>query len=207
MKVYLDDEPMELDTPSLRDAFSSAVELAGTRGRVIVDVLIDGTPVPGDLIADPPDEPMAGDELRFTSAEPQAMVRETLMDAVDALDQVCGQQRSAGDLVMAGRVEAVPEALEQILGIWQAVVLAVQRSTELLGLDLDSLEFGGLPVRDQIKAMGGHLSEMIRAVDQRDWSALGDALSFDLCEQAERWQGMLGELARQVYPTDGSGAG
>ncbi len=205
MKVYLDDEPMELDAPSLRTAFGSAVELANGRGRVIVDVLIDGTPIPGDLIADPSDEPMAGEELRFTSAEPRAMVRETLLDAVEALDQVIEHQREAADLVMAGKIDSVRASLEPVVGIWQAVVLAIQRGAELLDLELDALRVEGEPLSVRIAGLSERLGEVIRAVDRSDWSALADTLAYDMGDQAIAWQTMLQELAQSIYPANSDG--
>lgn len=201
MKVYLDNEPMELDSSSLRAAFGSAVELANGRGRVIVDVLIDGAPVPGDMIADPPDEPMAGDELRFTSAEPRAMVRETLLDAVEALDQVVVHQQEVAELVMAGKIEAVRASLESVVGIWQAVVLAIQRGSELLEIELDAMRVEGEPLSVRISGLSERLGEVIRAVDRQDWSALADTLAFDMCEQAGAWQTMLRDLAQSIYLT------
>lgn len=200
MQVYLDGEQILSGRGTLRDIVESAITRAHDRGRVIIEVEADGSPVPGELLADPPDEPLEAGEIRFTSAEPRLMVRETLLQAVDALDHVERWQREAGGQISAGRLAEARESLEPALTTWRHVMLAIERSGTLLGIDVESVAAasGGRTVAEAVSELSDHLRELRRALEDQDVSMIADLLEDELNEQAHRWRNMLRALAEHV---------
>lgn len=200
MRVYLDNEPISVERPTLRSAFGAAIESASGRGRVIIEVLADGNPVAGELLADPPDEPIDGEELRFTSVEPWSMVHEIMHEAAEALDVACEHQRRASERILDGELDDAREHVELAISIWQQVVLALQRSGELLELDVERLEVGepAQSIGERVRGLAGLLQELSRGAEGGDWSGLSDLLAFDLQEQAGIWKEALFSLARAL---------
>lgn len=200
MKVFLDEQQIEVKRPSLRAAMSTAIGLANGAGRVVIEVYADGEPLPSHLLDEPSDEPLHYDELRFTSAIPSVMVQQILLDAADALDRVREDQESAASQIQEGRLSDARRSLEQVVSLWQLVVLAVQRGGALLDRDLTAIKAGDppTPIADRIGTLRTDLESLAAALGDEDWSALSDALEDDMGVQVEDWQDALKIMADEV---------
>jgi len=200
LTAFLDGQPLELSRPTLLGAFERAVERAESAGRIVVEVQGDGSPLPEKMLAEPPDSDSGYSEVRFVSAEPRAMVRSILHDASDALDQLGDDQRQASEDIHAGRLDEARSGLERVTAVWQAVVMGVQHSAQLLDLDLNGVRVGDPPASfaDHVGQLEGRLRELIAMLTNEDWSALADALEDEFVELAERWVGLLRALAERV---------
>ena len=204
MDVYLDQQQLALERPTLRAAFDEAIRLSGEAGRVIVEIHADGEPLSAELLSNPPDEMLDAAELRFLTAEPRMMVREILMQAADALDQAQGDQQSAAEQIHKGDLDTARRLLEQSVSLWQMVLLAVQRGGELIEVDLLELEAVGAdgagagPVRDRVGKLGEDLTEIMRALENEDWSTLSDMLEDEMSSQCGLWRDTLRGIATTV---------
>ncbi|MFG0325749.1 MAG: hypothetical protein ACF8SC_00570 [Phycisphaerales bacterium JB037] len=200
MQAFLDDVALDLERPTMLAAFQAAIESASESGRVIVEASGDGAPLPDEYLGEPPDDSAGFAELRFISAEPIAMVRSVLGDAIEALDQAAADQQAAAEFIQSGKLEAGREALERVTALWQAVLVAVQRGAQLINLDLMEVSLGEppTPLIDEIEMLGGALRGLIEQFTNEDWSAVADTLEIDLAELADRWKGLLGELSARL---------
>lgn len=204
MRAFLDDKPLTFDRKTFAGALRAAVAAAEGRGRVIVDVLLDGTTVGDEVLSDPPDVAM-GDELRLVSAEPKALVRVTLTEAADALARGAAAQTRAAELIQAGRVKDAFAPLGEVVQTWHNVHEAVSRGTDLLNMNIDgervALE-GGRSVRvsEAAAELARCLEELKRSLSLEDWPALSDVLAFDLADQARVWRAVLVHLAERLRP-------
>jgi len=204
MDVYLDQQRITIERPTLRAAFDEAIRLSGEAGRVIVEIHADGEPLSGELLSNPPDEMLEAAELRFLTAEPRMMVREILMQAADALDQAQGDQQTAAEQIHKGDLDTARRLLEQAVSLWQMVLLAVQRGGELIEVDLLELEAvgpdgaGAGPVRNRVGKLGEDLTEIMRALENEDWSTLSDMLEDEMSSQCGLWRDTLRGLATTV---------
>ncbi len=200
MQVFLDNEPLSVTRPTLKSAFGAAIELAQGRGRVIVEVVADGKPVDGPLLADPPDDPLDGGELRFTSVEPWSMVYEIMHESAEALESASEHQRRASEHILDGKLDEAREDIEVAMGIWQQVVMAIQRSGQLLEIDIESLRFGEPPIAlgERVKGLANHLTTLTQGAQNEDWSSMSDLLAYELEEEAENWREIVVSLAKAV---------
>jgi hypothetical protein len=197
MNVYLDGELFSFVGPR---TFAAALRAAGAEaerhGRVLVEVQIDGAPALETLIDDPPEEPV-GEEVRMVSVEPRALVRVTLMDAVDALDAARERQGRSAELIQTGKIEEALAPLSEAIQTWQTVRDAVEKSAAMLGMTLGDLSTGA-DERDMEALIGdlaGRLAEIRRSLAGEDWSALADVLAYDMGEQTDHWKTALTSAA------------
>src|SRR2546422_888714 len=92
MRVTLDQMMCDVKAESVEDAIAAAANLAQQRGRMIVEVLVDGELWTGDSAALAVASTVASD-IQLTSADPIALVCETFDQASAALPEVIVQWR------------------------------------------------------------------------------------------------------------------
>jgi hypothetical protein len=213
MQVLLDGNPLATSGPSLADALTAGAADAQSRGRIIVEVKADGIALSDEKLGNPSSDASLIKELRMLSAEPRALVRHTLLEAVGALDNARAEQTKAAELIQSGDPETAMSTLQVAMVTWQAVRDVVTRSADVLGLNLDTLELPGVEEGLNFKTattdLLGHLKQMRAALDQQDWSALSDIVGYDLDAQVGVWKGLLVALSQHVssLPPAASGAG
>ncbi len=192
MRVYLDGRALAVSDATLGAAIDAA--LTGAGERMIVEALADGSAVPAADLEAPPDRAPYAEELRFRSADRGSMARVTLFEAADALEHVRRLQSQAAEQVRSGRVEEGMKILGEALEGWASVRSAVEM---MLGTGLIRAEgtgegaegAAGLYAR-VMERLAASLREVKRSIAEADWSALGDAVAYDLDEHAEaagRW--------------------
>jgi hypothetical protein len=202
MQVLLDGHPLAVSPPSLAEALAAAVADAEKRGRIIVEVKADGQTLSDEKLGNPSREPSTIQELRLLSAEPRAMVRHTLLDAVTALENAREHQSKSADQIQSGQPDEALQTLQVAVLTWQAVRDIVSRSAAVLELDLDTLDLPGVEegvnFKTATKDLLGHLTQMRAALDSQDWSALSDIVGYDLDAQVGVWKGLLVALSQHV---------
>jgi hypothetical protein len=203
MRLYLDGDPIQVETPGLATALREGAARAEQRGRIVVEATLDGRALSDEQLEHPSDDPGAGDEVRLLSAEPKSLVRITLLDAADALEDAKVRQAQCARQLQTGDMEGAMQTLSDAITVWQAVRDVVSRSADLLQLPLDGMTFPGPdadspPVGQLVASLTANLEELKRSVNAEDWSALADVLAYDLDEQADRWRGLMHNLAEHV---------
>ncbi len=197
MKVFLDERPLEGGGGSLTAALRAGARAAVSSGRIIVEARLDGrTLLPEELSGESDGSAAAAEgELRLTSTDTGALVRVTLFEAADSLGRLVIEQGATADLVRSGRLGEAHERLTGISGVWQAVRDALAGAIEALGGESALRRMGSPP---DTAGLVLALNELSRGVRAQDWSAVGDVLGYDLCEQAAGWQSSLRALAEGV---------
>lgn len=197
MKVYLDGRPLAVSAPvTMGAALRAATAEAGRRGRVVVEVEVDGSPAAESLLEDPPEEAV-GAEVKMVSVEPRSLVRVTLMDAAEALEAARERQGRCAELIQIGKLDEALAPLSEAIQTWQTVRDAVEKSAQMLGMELRDLgtqaEERGL--EELTALLADRLNEVRRSLSGEDWSALADVLAYDMGEQADRWKAALNAAA------------
>lgn len=210
-RVFLDQEIVPIERPTLGAALRAVRAEAERRGRVVIEAKVDGRTVADADLERPPETDLGDAEVRFVSADPIALVRTTLADVADALDGARGDQTAAADLIQTGKIDEGLKRLGQALGVWESVRLSVTHSVALLGLDAESLALGpgggDSRLADRVQSLAGRLGEVKRAVMAQDWSGLSDALAFEMDEQASTWSAMLRDLSETIARSGGPRGG
>ncbi len=196
MRVLLDDTTLLETAGSLGEALDAGRDAAQRHGRIIVEVLCDGEPAsPEDLSdADALARPALAQEVTLVSAEPRELVATTFDDAAAALKDLRDTQRDLAEKIHKGSVTEATAALGEVLEVWSAARQALEQGSEMASIDLTNDD----TVADMAAGLTERLREVVRAVEQRDWSSLADELEYDLSEQAERWAGKFTELSSSL---------
>ncbi|MGP1310002.1 MAG: hypothetical protein ACTS27_07390, partial [Phycisphaerales bacterium] len=135
--------------------------------------------------------PAPAGEVSLVSAEPRELVATTFADAASALVDLRESQRGLAEKIHQGNPSEATAALGEIFEVWEAARQALEQGAEMVSIDLSTDD----AFADLIAGLTERLREVVRAVEQRDWSALADELEYDLVEQAERWSAKFTELA------------
>lgn len=202
MEITLDGAVLRVDGSTLGAALKSAADAAAASGRIVVDIRADGERLPNEFLENP-DRPLGGVRvLAFTSADPRSLVVQTFEEAANTLQALVGVQQVVAEHIQAGRLEEAMDPLREVLESWQAVNQVVSQGAALVAVPLDDLrvqEFTGeITFQAASTELLGVLRSLRDAMDSEDWSAVADAVGYDLDAQAGRWERMLRALARRI---------
>jgi hypothetical protein len=195
MRVLLDDMPCDVNATTVGEALDAAAALAEQRGRLIVDVAVDGTSwTESDLASS--NISVAGAEIvRFTSAAPKELVRQTFADAADALTDADALQRETAHLLQADQRVVSLDKLNEAISIWLQVQEAIVKGSQLVGLKLDETALPR-PIGESIRLLNTQLEAVHTALAQEDVIALADTLLYEFPEVVEEWRCILAVLQR-----------
>ncbi len=208
MRLLLDNQEITIDRPTLAAAIAAGVAQAESQGRIIVEAMLDGTQLDDESLGNPSDETLDSGEVRPVSAEPRSLVRVTLLDAADALDEASKSQSLCAEAIQTGQVKDALEQLSDALGIWDTVRDVVVKSAKLLDIELDRIkdpgaeDEQGATINELTTVLSKHLQEVKRCLAVQDWAALADVLGYDLADQVEPWKRLLQMMADTIQLKD-----
>ena len=204
MRVLLDDQTVTIEEPTFAAAIAAGRRAAERRGRVLVEVSVDGRPAPESWLEDPAGEGREAAEVRLVSAEPVSLVQVTLLEVADALENVRAQQHRAAEWIQEDRLDQALGPLATVVATWTSVQQAVSNGAALLGLDLATVETAsGLRLSEMIEDLTGRLREVKAALQGQDWTAAADVLGYEMDERAVAWGEALRRLASAVGAANG----
>ncbi len=198
MQVLLDDIPCNVQARTVGEAIEGGADLARDRGRLIVDVTVDGSNLSEADLASAQHQSRTAQVVRLTSADPVELVRQTLGDACEALTEAAELQREAAQLLQSDQHTVSMDKLTEAITIWLCVQEAVIKSAQLIGLDLDAAGSGDQGLPDAIRRLKERLEAVHRALQDRDEISLADTLLYEFPQVIEQWQRLLGELQGRV---------
>lgn len=188
MQVYLDGQLIDDAGTTLGRAIDSA--RARAAGRMIVQATADGTPVPACDLDEPPSRSPYAAAVEFASADPRALLNQTLNDAADLLAEVRDRQAAASALLQSGKVEEAVLAVGTVLECWSTVRDALTLVVRAAPAECyDGVEREELSAAVESLARG--LGEIKRSMSMEDWASLSDLLGWDMPECAERLRSWL----------------
>jgi hypothetical protein len=201
MQVFLDEQPVVLASPPLTiaAALHAARCSAESRGRVVVEVAVDGRTLDGLALAAPPDTASPTAELRCRSADPRALVAASFRDAAEGLLDAITDQDAAADAIARGRFDLAMPRLTAAVAAWTTARQVLDQGAALLAIDLNiltvALDGAETPVARAVAGLAAALTELRRCLTAQDWCGLGDVLAYDLCDQGEVWRRTFTALA------------
>lgn len=203
MRVLVDDNPCDVAATSVGEAIAVGAAIAENRGRLIVEVVVDGEAWSGERLGS--DDGAGADEVRLTTADPIELVAQTFEDASTALMQADRLQQSAADLVRGDDLPAAMAQLGEAVEIWRSVQQAVVMGTELAGIDLEhgrisqaAAACAGSSFSEIIETLNSQLRGVRDALTARDTAALSDSLLYELPAVVQQWRALLDDLTHQV---------
>lgn len=205
MRVFLDNAPLEVERPTIAGALHAGCRAAEAAHRIVVEATLDGQPLPGDDLLNPPDRDLGDSEVRLITAEPRSLVSTTLLDVADLLPGAQAEQRAAADAIHGGKLQDALTHLGDALRAWDQLRQVVENGARLLDLSLSELRLGPADkagqtptVSTRAGALSAQLAEVKRSIQAGDWTGLADVLAYELDGQVEAWRGVLTDLAAKV---------
>ncbi len=197
MRILLDETETSLDARSIAEALSHAAEEAARRGRMIVEVEVDGVRWSEEDLASADAVQRAAAELRLTSIHPAELLRETFVQAGAAVDEADAMQRESAEQLQAGKVGEAMANLSTALALWGSVQTALSRGLELKVLT-HSGSGGPIDLDGAVAALDAQLRSVRDAIGAQDLVALGDCLLYEFPPVSARFAAMLRALAARA---------
>ncbi|MHC5004656.1 MAG: hypothetical protein ACYTJ0_16200 [Planctomycetota bacterium] len=201
MRVLVDDSDCGTRSGSVADAVAQIAEELRERGRIIVEVDLDGRRCAGAELDELLDGDGAGPDpavVRLTTADPADQVGDALAAATRELGTAGRLQQEAAELIEAGDASSGMQRLGQALEIWGNVQQIVTLGVELVALPLDAATVDGMSGRELVAGLDSRLREVVDALRRRDPVGLSDTLLYDMPEITQRWRDLLAELQRMI---------
>ncbi len=205
MQLWIDNTQLDA-SDSLEAAFEIARKHAEDAGRLIIDIQADGQPIADALLEEPPSDSAGINELRLTTTDFNAFLIETISTAKEALEGTRQEQNEAADQIRTGEFEPAVESLKSVLEGWHAVRDVVGQSAALAGFEIDELRVTDAKGTEHtgnecVAQLPVALGEIRNCLGKQDWSSLGDALEYDLDDQATLWDGLLDAMIARIQAT------
>ncbi|MEQ8843332.1 MAG: hypothetical protein RIB58_00640 [Phycisphaerales bacterium] len=207
MKATLDGTDLELTGVTLSAALEAGAQHARDAGRIVIEVLVDGQPLEGEALDAAGGQPMPDATVEMTSADPAALVRVTLFDAADAMEDSRQEHVACAEMIHRGDVAEAMASLGQLMATWQAVREAVVQSGTALGRPLASYSTQH-SLEARTDALAKQLETLRKAVADDDLSVAADVLEEDLSAEAGMWADALRQIAEAMkLEADGASGG
>lgn len=198
MHILLDESPCDIQATSIGEAITAAAEIAEGNGRMIVDVIVDGTPFTQDDLRTESAVSGGADEIHLTSADATELAVRVLADARESLDGLETMQRAAAEFTQAGQRDEAARILHEAFSQWDAVKQAVEMSSHVLGVNLNDL-----PEADAaIRPLGEQLRTILSALEGADPVGLADTMLYDMPATVQAWRTLTTVLLDRAAPTE-----
>ena len=194
--VLLDGNPLDCPDATLASAIDAGREAAGS--RLIVEVRVDGSVVDPDHTT--PELAALRDVQRveMLSAHPEALVKCTILDAADALEEIATVQADAAGLLQTGETERAMGLLRKSLDVWGGVAQTIDLIGQLGLTRADSPAAAALAAGSAHPQLNACLLAVRTALEAQDHAALADTLAYDLRDLARQWTDDLRLLAGEI---------
>jgi hypothetical protein len=184
MRVYLDGRPLEGAGETLSSALRAATDAAP--GRLLIAVRADGAPVPDADLQTPPGTAPYAATLEFTSDDAPTVVRSALLDTARTLERLKPMQAEAAARVQQGQIHESFGSIGAVLREWGRVREAAMLVSRASASGVYDAGAAREDLDGVVRDLAARLQEIKRAIEQEDWSSLGDSLAYDMDEQADR---------------------
>ena len=198
MRVFVDEQPVQVPRPTLAAAMEAGRSAAAARQRVIVEAKLDGVTLPDADLDQPSESPLGDADVRFVTAEPRALVRLSFLDTREALEAVTQTQGAAATDLQSGRMSEGLKRIGHALEVWDAVRRVAHEGPALLGVGGDAVIVDGRTLASRASDLAGCLGQVKGALSAQDWSFLADLMEGELTDAARAWRAVLADLAEQT---------
>ena len=173
------------------EAIAAAATLAQTRGRLIIDVIVDGLRWSERQLDSAEHKDTTAETIEFITAEPKELVLQTFEDAADALSDADALQKEAAELLQSDQSIVCMDKLAEALSIWLTVQQAIVKGSQVVELQLDNISVKKIPITESIARLNENLQLLRSALQQDDQVAVADALLYEFPDIINEWRTIL----------------
>ena len=198
MRILLDESETTLAASTVGDALRQAAALADERGRMIVEIEVDGIRWSEEDLSTPETTQRGAGELKLLTAHPAELLCETFDQSAYAVAEIEEIQREAAKHFQGGRTKDGLNQLLESLALWGAVQTGLARGLNIGVLSQPVLEARGIDVDGPVKVLESKLRELREAIIAQDFTALSDCLMYEFPAVAQSVAALLRSLAREA---------
>jgi hypothetical protein len=204
MRILLDDTETNLNASTISDGLRQAATLAETRGRMIVEVEVDGIRWSEDDLTTSEGSSRAAGELKLLSANPAELVRDTFSECARAVAGLDELQRDCAKLLQASRTKEGLDGLLEALAVWGAVQTGLSRGLGLGVLSAEDVAARGIDFDGAVKALDARLRSLRDAMASQDITALCDCLNYEFPPVVKTFVELLDALSQEAAAAAGT---
>jgi hypothetical protein len=177
MTVMVDQQPLATEPLGLKTVGQVLSHLQKDN-RLVVHVLIDGQEPDLDRIAAVCSKPLMGHTLFIETAQPKQLALEVLGEVEKQLDEAERLKNDAVQLLQSNQQTKAMEKLAGCFSTWQHAQESIQKTAQLLRVDLARVTVAEKPLTNLLQAFAGQLQQIKSALENRDFVTLGDILTY-----------------------------
>jgi len=193
MSVVVDDCPLQVDVLGLKTV-GQVLHHITRDNRLVVQVLIDGQAPDLSRLSTIKQSSVEGKTIFIETAEPRRMAAEVLAEVAAHLDQADSLKSESAKLLQQGNHSKAMEKLGGCFTIWQHAQESVQKTAQLLRLDLSTLRVEARSLTEVLDDFRLQLKQIKQALENRDFVTLSDMLVYETTETSSQWRAALATL-------------
>jgi hypothetical protein len=190
MSVTVDQEMLPAEAMGLKTVGQILTHLQ-REDRLVVSLLIDGEQPDLSEIHGIRKALVTGKTVYIETARPNEMALEVLGDVQEQLEQAEKFKTDAADLLQQNQVAKAMEKLGVYFSTWQSAQESVLKTSQLLRIDLETMQVQSRSVADILTQFTVQLREIKATLVDRDFVLLTDLLLYETAETYELWLAVL----------------
>jgi hypothetical protein len=190
MPIVIDRKNLAAESMGM-ETFGNVLTHLQKENRLVVHVLIDGEEPDLSALNALRQTKLADHTIFVETTEPAAMALDALEATDEVIDQATQLSADAAQALGAGNQNKAFQSLAGAFGKWQNAQDSVLKVSQLLRIDLDSIEADGESFRKMLDSFGGHLRDIRSAIEARDFVALADVLNYEIPTCAAQWHAAI----------------
>ena len=164
--------------------------------RLVISLLIDGEKPDLGRLGQIRAAPLNGHTLFIETAEPQAIALEVLGEVDAQLEDGDRLKDEAVDLLQQNNPAAAMERLSGCFTIWNAARESIQKTTQLLRINVEQIEVAGRSLGDLLMDFTDQLKQIKSSLEGRDFVSLADILQYEMTQTTTHWREAVAYVRR-----------
>ncbi len=197
MPVTLDHAPLEIERLGLRTV-GELLSHVKRDNRLVVNLLIDGQEPDYDNFATLRGSSLTGHTLFVETAEPRDVANDALTEVEAQMEEADRLTGEAVALLQKNQPAGAMQKLSGCFTTWQHAQDSVDKTAQLLRIDLDKLTADGQTLTDLMGEFSQQLRSIKDALENRDYVALGDVLTYETPTTTRKWRGAMGAIRASI---------
>ena len=166
--------------------------------RLVVHVLIDGQEPDLEHLSSIKQSLLHGHTLYIETAEPREMALEVLDEVEWQLEEADRLRSEACELLQSNQAPKALEKLRRCFSTWQHAEESVLKTAQLLRVDLERVKVNERSFKDVLDDFAQQLRTIRSALENRDFVALSDVLTYECGEMSGQWTAAIQSLRAVV---------
>lgn len=197
MSVTVDRQPLAAQEMGLQTLGQLLAHLQ-KENRLVVHVLVDGQEPDLSEMGSLRRIPLDRHTLFVETADPRDLACQALAEVEAQLDEADRLRAQASDLILAGQQQQAMTKLSGCFATWQNAPESVLKTAQILRVDLEQVRVEGKPLVDGVRLFAEQLRHIKEALENRDFVALNDILTYEAPETTAHWRAAIQALRAAV---------